>query len=71
MHVCDGFRHEKFPKSRFSSHRCILEEQRQEIIGRNFQGVIPTQFLSKPGAGRAQPEIFGCSGAIEAIYFSL
>jgi hypothetical protein len=32
--------------------------------------VIPTQFLAKPGAGRAQLGVFGHSGAIEAIYFS-
>jgi hypothetical protein len=36
----------------------------------NFQEVIPTHFMAKPGAGRAQLGVFGCSIAIEAIYFS-
>jgi hypothetical protein len=45
-------------------------EQRQQRIGRNFQEVISSQFLAKPGAGRAQLGVFGHSGAIEAIYFS-
>jgi len=36
----------------------------------NFQEVIPIQFLAKLGLGRAQLRVFGCSGAIEAIYFS-
>jgi hypothetical protein len=70
MHMGVGFRHGKHPEARFSSHRCVLEEQRQQRIGRNFQEVIPTHFLAKPGAGRAQLGVFGCSGAIEAIYFS-
>jgi hypothetical protein len=33
-------------------------------------GVYFSQFLAKPGAGRAQLGVFGHSGAIEAIYFS-
>jgi hypothetical protein len=64
-----AFMGDEFPKARFISHRCILEEQRQQRIGRNFQEVIPTQFLAKLGAGRAQLGVFGRSGAIEAIYF--
>jgi hypothetical protein len=35
-----------------------------------FQEVFPIHFLAKSGAGRAQLRVFGCFGAIEAIYFS-
>jgi hypothetical protein len=45
-------------------------EQVQQVIGKNFQEVYFSQFLAKPGAGRAQLGVFGHSGAIEAIYFS-
>jgi hypothetical protein len=65
-----GFGMEIPSRARWSSHMCILEEQRQQRIGRNFQEVIPTQVLAKPGVGRAQLGVFGSSRAIEAIYFS-
>jgi hypothetical protein len=45
-------------------------EQRQQVIGKNFQEVYFSQFLAKPGAGRAQLGVFGHSGAIGAIYFA-
>jgi hypothetical protein len=68
--VCAGFLARKMPVSQVQSVWVCFGEQRQQRIGRNFQGVIPTQFLAKPGAGRAQLGVFGRSGAIEAIHFS-
>jgi hypothetical protein len=45
-------------------------EQRQQVIGKNFQEVYFLHFLAKPGAERAQLGVFGHSGAIGAIYFA-
>jgi hypothetical protein len=48
-------------------HMCILANKDNKEFGKTFQGVIPSQFLAKPGAGRAQLGVFGCSGANGAI----
>jgi hypothetical protein len=45
-------------------------EQRQQVLGKNFQEGYFLQFLAKPGAERAQLGVFGHSRAIGAIYFS-
>jgi hypothetical protein len=46
-------------------------EQRKQAIGEKHPELYFSQFLAKPGAGRSQLGVFGYSGAIEAMYFSL
>jgi hypothetical protein len=46
-------------------------EQRQQAIREKHPQLYFSQFLAKPGAGRAQLGVFGHFGSIEAIYFSL
>jgi hypothetical protein len=64
-----GFWHRKHSGAKLVT-QVHFGEQVQQGIGRNFQEVISTQFLVKPGVGRAQIGVFGCYGAIEAIYFA-
>jgi hypothetical protein len=46
-------------------------EQRQQANEEKHPDLYFSQFLAKPGAGRAHIRVFGHSGAIEVIYFAL
>jgi hypothetical protein len=69
--TCARFRHGKTHRPGSVTQWVHFGEQRQQVIGKNFQEVYFSQFLAKPGAERAQLGVFGHSGAIGAIYFSL
>jgi hypothetical protein len=47
-----------------------LASKDNKFLGKNFEEVYFSQFLAKPGAGRAQLGVFGHFGTIGAIYFS-
>jgi hypothetical protein len=44
-------------------------EERQQRIGRKLPELYFSQFLAKPGVGRAELWVFGHFGATGAIYF--
>jgi hypothetical protein len=53
------------------SHRGVIWRTRDnKLEGENFQEVYLLHFLAKPGAEKAQLGVFGCSGAIGAIYLA-
>jgi hypothetical protein len=76
--TCEKMETLVFGKRNYHSHRsstiAILtitnKDTTSKALQMNFQGVIPTLFLAKPGVGRSQLGVFGCSRAIDAIHFS-
>jgi hypothetical protein len=65
-----GFGMENTQRLGSVTQRCVLVSRDNKLLGKNFQEVYFSQFLAKPGAGRAQLGVFGHSGAIGAIYFA-
>jgi hypothetical protein len=46
----------------------IWRTRESKLEGENFQEAYLLHFLAKPDAEKAQLGVFGCFGAIEAIY---
>jgi hypothetical protein len=65
-----GFLHGKHSELGSVGQRCILESMYNKLLGEKLPRSVFSQFLAKPGAGRAQLGVFGHSEAIEAIYFA-
>jgi hypothetical protein len=63
-HVVLGLAMGKNTKMDFIHAEVGFGKQRQQVIGKNLQVVYFSQFLAKPGAGRAQLGVFGHYRAI-------
>jgi hypothetical protein len=58
----------KHPEAGLLTQGVFWRTRDNKLEGENFQEVYLLHFLAKPGAEKAQLGVFGCSGAIGAIY---